>query len=83
MRRGEVRWYKFSKHDKRRPAVILTRSSAIDHLGEVTVAPITRTIREGPSDVLLTRTVCLKTVRSVSTTSRLSAKVNWAVSLQL
>jgi mRNA interferase MazF len=55
VRRGEVRWYKFSKPDKRRPAVILTRSSAIDYLGEVTVAPITRTIREGPSDVLLTR----------------------------
>lgn len=55
MQRGEVRWYKFSKPDKRRPAVILTRSSAIDYLGEVTVAPITRTIREGPSEVLLSR----------------------------
>ena len=54
MRRGEVRWYKFTKPDKRRPAVILTRSSAIDYLGEVTVAPITRTIRDGPSEVWLT-----------------------------
>ena len=35
--------------------VILTRDSAIDYLGEVTIAPITRTIREGPSEVVLTR----------------------------
>lgn len=55
MRRGEVRWYKFSQPDKRRPAVILTRDSAIDYLGEVTIAPITRTIRSGPSEVLLSR----------------------------
>jgi len=55
VRRGEVRWYKFSKPDKRRPAVILTRNSAIDYLAEVTVAPITRTIRDGPSEVLLTQ----------------------------
>ena len=52
MRRGEVRWYKFTKPDKRRPAVILTRNSAIDDLGEVTAAPITRTRRNGPSEVL-------------------------------
>ena len=55
MRRGEVRWYKFSSPDKRRPVVILTRDSAIDYLGQVTIAPITRTIREGPSEVVLTR----------------------------
>jgi len=55
VRRGEVRWYKFSSPDKRRPVVILTRDSAIDYLGEVTIAPITRTIREGPSEVVLTR----------------------------
>ena len=53
MRRGEVRWYKFGKPDKRRPVVILTRDSVIDYLGEVTVAPITRTIREAPSEVVL------------------------------
>ena len=35
--------------------VILTRDSAIDYLGEVTIAPITRTIREGPSEVVVTR----------------------------
>lgn len=54
MRRGEVRWYKFSKPDKRRPVVILTRDSALEFLGEVTIAPVTSTIRDIPSEVLLT-----------------------------
>jgi mRNA interferase MazF len=54
MKRGEVRWYKFSKPDKNRPVVILTRDSALDFLGEVTVAPITSTIRDIPTEVLLT-----------------------------
>ena len=46
--------FRFNKPGKRRPAVILARNSAIDYLGEVTIAPITRTIRDGPSEVLLT-----------------------------
>ena len=55
MKRGEVRWYKFSKPDKNRPVVILTRDSALEFLGETTVAPITSTIRDIPSEVLLTK----------------------------
>ncbi|MCY2952818.1 MAG: type II toxin-antitoxin system PemK/MazF family toxin [Planctomycetota bacterium] len=55
MKRGEVRWYKFSHPDRRRPVVILTRDSALEYLGEVTVAPITTTIRDIPTEVLLTR----------------------------
>jgi len=55
MRRGDVRWYKFSKPDKSRPVVILTRESALDYLGEVTVAPVTSTIRDIPTEVLLGR----------------------------
>jgi mRNA interferase MazF len=55
MNLGEVRWYKFQNPDKRRPIVILTRSSALDFLGEVTVAPVTSTIRDIPSEVLLGR----------------------------
>lgn len=34
--------------------VVLTRDSALDFLGEVTVAPVTSTIRQIPSEVLLT-----------------------------
>jgi mRNA interferase MazF len=55
MRRGEVRWYQFPRPDKRRPVVILTRDSALEFLGEVTVAPVTTTIRDIPTEVLLTR----------------------------
>ncbi len=53
LRRGEVRWYKFRRPDKKRPVVILTRSSALAFLGEVTVAPITSTIRGIPTEVAL------------------------------
>ena len=54
MKRGEVRWYKFKSPDKKRPVVILTRDSILDYLGKVTIAPITSTIRDIPSEVLLT-----------------------------
>ena len=54
MRRGEVRWYRFAAPDKRRPVVILTRDSVLEYLGEVTIAPITSTIRGIPSEVELT-----------------------------
>ena len=53
MRRGEVRWYRFGKPDKRRPVLILTRNSIIPSLAEVTVAPVTTTIRSIPSEVAL------------------------------
>ena len=55
MKRGEVRWYKFSRPDKNRPVVILTRDSALEFLGEVTIAPITSTIRDITSEVVLNR----------------------------
>jgi mRNA interferase MazF len=55
MKRGEVRWYVFSRPDKKRPVLILTRDSALEFLGEVTVAPITTAIRDIPSEVLLTK----------------------------
>ena len=55
MKIGEVRWYRFSQPDKKRPVVILTRDSALEFLGEVTVAPITTTVRNIPTEVLLTR----------------------------
>ncbi len=54
MRRGEVRWYRFAAPDRRRPVVVLTRDSVLEYLGEVTIAPVTSTIREIPSEVALT-----------------------------
>ncbi len=53
MNRGEIRWYKFKPPDKKRPILILTRNSIIPYLGEVTIAPITKTIRDIPSEVHL------------------------------
>lgn len=53
MKRGDVRWYRFDKPDKSRPVVVLTRDAIIPHLGEVTVAPVTSTVRDIPSEVLL------------------------------
>ena len=60
MRRGEIRWYRFNPPDKKRPVLILTRTSIIGHLGEVTIAPITATIREIPTEVFLSRDDGLK-----------------------
>jgi mRNA interferase MazF len=55
MKRGEVRWYKFSAPDKKRPVVILTRNSILEYMHEVTVAPITSTVRDIPSEVFLSK----------------------------
>ncbi len=55
MRRGEIRWYRFRAPDKRRPVVVLIRDSILEYLGEVTVAPITSTVRNIPSEVFLSR----------------------------
>ena len=53
MNRGEIRWYNFRPPDKRRPVLILTRDSAIEFLTGITVAPITSTVRNIPTEVLL------------------------------
>jgi mRNA interferase MazF len=55
MTHGEIRWYKFARPDKKRPVLILTRDSALEYLGEVTIAPITTTVRDIPSEVFLSK----------------------------
>ncbi|MBW1867924.1 MAG: type II toxin-antitoxin system PemK/MazF family toxin [Deltaproteobacteria bacterium] len=55
MKHGEIRWYKFVKPDKKRPVLLLTRDSVLDYLGEITVAPITGTVRNIPSEVFLSK----------------------------
>ena len=55
MRKGEIRWYELKPPDKKRPVLILTRNSIIDYLNEVTVAPITLTNRDIPTEVLLSK----------------------------
>jgi len=53
MKHGEIRWYTFVPPDKKRPVLILTRDSVLEYLGEVTVAPVTTTVRDIPSEVFL------------------------------
>ncbi len=53
MIRGDVCFHTFKEPDKRRPVLILTRTNAIGFLNEVTVAPITSTIRDNLSSVWL------------------------------
>ena len=55
MKRGEIRWYKFKAPDKKRPVLVLTRDSILEYLGEITIAPITSTVRDIPSEVFLSR----------------------------
>jgi mRNA interferase MazF len=54
VKRGEIRWYTFRAPDKRRPVLILTRNLVLEKLTSVTVAPLTTTVRDIPSEVFLT-----------------------------
>lgn len=53
LRRGDIRLCRFAPPDKQRPVLLLTRDSSIGHLSTVTIAPITSTIRDVPSEVIL------------------------------
>jgi len=55
MKHGDIRWYKFVRPDKKRLVLILTRNSVLEYLNEVTIAPITSTVRNIPSEVFLTK----------------------------
>lgn len=48
---GEVWWAE--AEDKRRPVLIVTRSDAVPVLTWIVVAPVTRTIRDIPTEVIL------------------------------
>ncbi len=48
---GEVWWAE--AQDKRRPVLIVTRSDAVPVLTWIIIAPVTRTIREIPTEVKL------------------------------
>lgn len=54
MIRGQMRWYSFQPPDKRRPVLLLTRTTAISFLTNITIAPITTKVRNIPTEVLLT-----------------------------
>ncbi len=55
MQWGEIRWYRFSSPDKKRPVLLLTRDSVLEYLGEVYHrADHHHDPRDIPSEVLLT-----------------------------
>lgn len=53
MIRGDICYHTFKEPDKRRPVLILTRTSGISFLNEITIAPITTTVRKNDSSVWL------------------------------
>jgi mRNA interferase MazF len=53
LNRGDIFLCRFAPPGKQRPVLVLTRDSAIGYLSTVTVAPITSTVRDVPSEVIL------------------------------
>jgi len=51
--RGHIWQYAFSRPNKRRPVLVLTRPEVIEFLHTVMVAPITSTIHGAPSEVIV------------------------------
>lgn len=72
---GDIRLVEFGAPDKTRPAVVLTRDSAISFLNAVTVVPVTRTVRGIPTEVSLgvpqgLKEPCVATLDAVQTVSK-------------
>ena len=55
MKRGEVWWVDMPAPAGRRPALLLSRDAAYQVRAAITVAPITRTVRNIPVEVVLDR----------------------------
>ncbi len=64
--RGEIWQFSFPRPDKRRPVLVLTRQDVIGHLHNVTIAPITKTIRGIPSEVVIGPESGLKTTSAIN-----------------
>ena len=58
--RGEIWQFAFPKPSGKRPVLVLTRDDMIEGLNTVTVAPLTSTIRDVPSEVVVGQEVGLK-----------------------
>ncbi len=69
MIRGDVCWHTFKFPDKRRPVLILTRDVLIPELNVVTIAPITTTIRDKSTQILLDESDGMPEVCAVNLTN--------------
>lgn len=66
MQQGEIWWASLPHPHRRRPVLILTRSQAINELANITIAPLTRTIRSISSEVALSRRHGVPTACAIS-----------------
>ncbi len=66
IRQGEVWWANLPAPARRRPVLILTRGDAIGHMRNITVGPLTRTIRGIDSEVVLSPEFGVPTLCAVS-----------------
>jgi mRNA interferase MazF len=55
VKRGEVWWAELPPPVGTRPVVILTRDSVVNTIGAIVVALVTRTVRQLPTEVVLSR----------------------------
>jgi mRNA interferase MazF len=79
MKRGEVWWVDMPPPAGRRPAVLLSRDAAYRVRAAVTVAPVTRTMRNIPVEVVLDRsdgmpTRCLVNLDDITTLPKVLIK---------
>ena len=75
MIQGDICLYTFKAPDKRRPALILTRTSLIPKLNAITIAPITTTFRDADTHIALDendgmREECVVNLASIQTVSK-------------
>lgn len=72
LQQGMIVWATMPAPIGERPVVVLTRDLAIGRLNSITVAPVTRTIRNIPTEVVLQPTDGVVTVCAVSLDSILT-----------
>ena len=51
--RGDIRWFRFDRPDKRRPVLVLGRRSTISALSQIIVVPFSTTIRGLAGEMVL------------------------------
>ena len=51
--RGDIRWFRFDRPDKRRPVLVLGRRATISALSQIIVVPFSTTIRGLAGEVVL------------------------------
>jgi mRNA interferase MazF len=54
IRRGDIRWFRFSSPDKRRPVLVLGREDVLPSLSQIPVIPLSTQVRSVPWEVALT-----------------------------